>query len=309
MMHRLSFLRSSDVLSLVFLAAITVLELLFAPVLPDWPLYTSANIAIIIAVLFSARMVAVRGERAPIALRIVRDWYLLPLVLLLYMQSSSITFPIHQRDMDQTLIAIDRSVLGVDPTVWIRQFAHPVLTEILQICYSSYYLFFVALFYELYLRTDRHPVELGALLVVYGFYLSFIGYLLVPAIGPRFTLHDFRAIGTELPGLFLTPYLRAFIDSGGGVPAGALDPAQFVHRDAFPSGHTQLTLVAMYLAFHFKTRIRWGLLVVGSLLIVSTIYMGYHYVTDLAAGVLFFLFTIWTGPKVDRWWREGIKNV
>ena len=143
----------------------------------------------------------------------------------------------------------------------------------------------------------------GALLVVFGFYLSYIGYILFPAIGPRFTLHNFQLLGNELPGIFLTPYLREFINAGGGVGSG-VNPMLHVHRDAFPSGHTQLTLTLMYIAFVNRTSIRWSLLVVGSLLIISTIYMRYHYVIDVLAGILLFFVTIYFGKKIHRWWEN-----
>jgi membrane-associated phospholipid phosphatase len=65
----------------------------------------------------------------------------------------------------------------------------------------------------------------------------------------------------------------------------------------------------MYVAFTYKTKIRWWLFTVGSLLIISTVYMRYHYVIDVLAGILFFFFTIWSGKRLNRWWNEGIKKV
>lgn len=303
------FIRSSDVVTFVFVTLLTAVEIIFSFRLVHGAAFIISNALLLTVVYFSARYVHQYNQNANAFIRLFRDWYLIPSILFIYTQSSSISFPIHQRDYDDVLIAIDQTVFSVNPTQWISQFAHPFITEILQIAYSSYYLFFVALFFELYRRNDRKEFYSGAMLVVYGFYLSYIGYLLFPAIGPRFTLHDFFATDRELPGIFFTPYLRQIVNSGGGVPAGIMDPAAFVHRDAFPSGHTQLTLVAMYVAFTFRTKIRWWLLLGGSLLIVSTIYMRYHYVVDVATGVLFFFLTIWSGKKIDAWWNKGIKNV
>jgi membrane-associated phospholipid phosphatase len=297
-MNRFPFLRSADVVTVGFIAALSVLQLFFVQRIDHWYIHLSLNILLSVLIVASARHVHIHGKKSNRLVRLFRDWYLVPNILFIYTQASSIAFPIHGRDYDDVLIMIDRAVFGVDPTRWVSQFAHPIITEILQIAYSSYYLFFIALFYELYRREDHTEFRSGAMLVVYGFYLSYIGYLLVPAIGPRFTLHDFHSTDAELPGLFLTDYLRMIINSGGGVPAGAADPSLFVHRDAFPSGHTQLTLVAMYVAFAAHTRIRWWLFLGGSLLIISTVYMRYHYVVDVFAGFAFFLFTIWSGKKL-----------
>ena len=227
----------------------------------------------------------------------------------IYTQTSSMGHVIHQRDYDNILIELDRWLFGTDPTVWITQFAHPIITEILQLSYSTYYLFFVALFLEYYRRKNLSDFHSGAMMVVYGFYLSYIGYLLLPAVGPRFTLHNFFTLNDDLPGVFLTSYLRELINSGGGVAAGVSNVLDTAHRDAFPSGHTQLTLTAIYLAFSMHSKHRWWLLVVGSLLIISTIYMRYHYAVDVLAGAGFFFITIWSGKKIDRWWNERLKNV
>jgi membrane-associated phospholipid phosphatase len=308
-MKRFPYLTSADAVTLIFVTLLIVVESVFAFRIDRWFVYIPLNIIIAAAIVASARYVHQHGRTKNSFITLFRDWYLVPNILFIYTQSSSIAFPIHGRDYDAVLIMIDRAVFGVDPTLWISRFAHPFITEILQIAYSSYYLFFIALFYELYRREDHTAFRSGAMLVVYGFYLSYIGYMLFPAIGPRFTLHDFSSIDAELPGIFLTDYLRMIINSGGGVPAGAADPSLFVHRDAFPSGHTQLTLAAIYVAFAANTRIRWWLFLGGSLLIISTVYMRYHYVVDVAAGMIFFLFTIWSGKMIDEWWNNGIKNV
>ncbi len=304
-MKRFAYLRSSDAVTLAFLLIVTGVHLLFAPRIPQWYIAVLSNVVLGSAILLSTRSVYRSGAQSNAAVRLFRDWYLLPSILLIYAQTSSIAYPLHGRDYDTWLIAADRWLFGTDPTHWISQFAHPVLTELLQLAYASYYLFFIVLFTELYRRQDHTWFRGGALLVVYGFYLSYIGYMLLPAIGPRFTLHDFSTLDAELPGLFLTEYLRAFINAGGGAPSGAADPLLSVHRDAFPSGHTQLTLVAMYIAFASRARIKWWLLAGGTLLIISTVYMRYHYVTDLLAGLLFFLLTVWSGKRIDAWWNRN----
>lgn len=306
-MKRFSFLRSGDSLTMVFVAAITVVEALFASVIDRAGIYITANILFITAIYLSAQYSAATGGRGNALIIFFRDWYLYAGILYIYSQASAISYPIHGKDFDTALIALDRMIFGTDPTHWAGRFAHPVLTEILQISYSTYYLFFIAIFFELYRRNDRTEFHSNAMLVVYGFYLSYIGYLLVPAVGPRFTLHDFSMTNTELPGLFFTEYLRAFINSGGGIIESLPNPAQFANRDTFPSGHTQLTLTAMYIAFTCRTKIRWGLLVVGTLLIISTVYMRYHYAVDVLAGMLFFLFAVWSGKKIDRLWNKSVQ--
>jgi membrane-associated phospholipid phosphatase len=183
-------------------------------------------------------------------------------------------------------------------------FAHPVLTEIFQVAYFSYYILFIILGVELYRRHAIRDFDMAAFLIVYGFYLSYLGYFVLPGVGPRFTLHDFSALERDLPGLWVTNTLRSIIDAGESIPASHINAINVVQRDVFPSGHTQLTIIVMALGFRFKTNARWLLLVLGSLLIVATIYLRYHYVVDLMGGALLAWFTLWSGDRLEPWWRS-----
>jgi len=307
MKKKVAFLTSADFITIVFLLFISIVEIIFSTAITQWYILVLQNILAITFILTAARYVDLQKESVSPIIRIARDWYPVPGILYIYTQASSIAHSLHGKDYDTLLIAADRWLFGTDPTVWLYQFSHPLLTEILQLAYSSYYLFFLALFYDFYRRNNKQDFYSGGMMIVYGFYLSYIGYMFVPAVGPRFTLHNFLTFDQELPGILFTPYLREIINSGGGISSGALNPLDVVHRDAFPSGHTQLTLTAMYLAFNRKSKHRWWLLIVGSLLIVSTVYLRYHYVIDVIAGVLFFFFTLWSGKRVHRWWEKTVR--
>src|SRR3970040_1614252 len=90
-------------------------------------------------------------------------------------------------------------MFGVDPTVWISQFGHPLLTHIAQIAYFSYYILLLVLGLEIYRRLPIGDFRHAAFMIVYGFYLSYLGYFLMPGVGPRFTLHDFALLGNVFP--------------------------------------------------------------------------------------------------------------
>jgi membrane-associated phospholipid phosphatase len=48
--------------------------------------------------------------------------------------------------------------------------------------------------------------------------------------------------------------------------------------------------------------------VLAGLLIIGTVYLRYHYVIDLIGGALFFLFTVWSGNKIQMWWEGQFKS-
>jgi membrane-associated phospholipid phosphatase len=291
----------ADVVTITYLLFLTVLNLLFHTRVQEWWLLVVVNLAV--SSLIASLSYLAETKKAPLIIGFHR-WYLYPVVLLIFKELYFMIRPIHPVDYDGVLIAADRWLFGTDPTVWLAQVSHPVITEILQIAYWSYYVLFIIVGVEIYRRHTLKSFDKAGFLIVYGFYLSYLGYFLLPAIGPRFTLHDFFAIDQELPGLLLAVPLRDFINAAESIPAGVPNPAEIVQRDVFPSGHTQLSLICVYLAFHFRLRSRWVVASFASLLILGTVYLRYHYVIDVLAGGLFFWFTVWSGHHLETWWNE-----
>ncbi len=294
--------RSYDVVSLVFLFLLSVVNLIFYSRVDEWWILIIANCAVSGGIVF----LAVQYSDFPTKklMRIVRDWYPVGVIVYVFQIVYYMIYPIRGRDYDEILIQIDYWMFGVNPTEWLAQFSFPTLTEFLQIVYTSYYFLFLIAGYEMYRRNLHREFHYFILLVVYGFYLSYVGYFLVPAIGPRFTLHDFHAKNEELPGLFLTDIIRELLNRGESIPPGVANPEDYVHRDVFPSGHAQLTLVLLYAVWMYRLNCRKYLYVIGTLLIFSTVYLWYHYVIDLIASVVFFAVTIGTAPYIVRWWRR-----
>ncbi|MEW6194705.1 MAG: phosphatase PAP2 family protein [Bacteroidota bacterium] len=212
--------------------------------------------------------------------------------------------PIRGVIIDNYLIIIDRFIFGFDPTIELYKISSPLLTELLQIVYGTFFFLPVILGVDLILSDKTNEFKYSTFIIVFGFVLSFIGYLLFPAIGPRFTLHNFATNNIEMPGLFITDMLREIVNSGESIPSGTPNPASVVQRDAFPSGHTQMTLLVMYLSVKFVSRLKLFFLINGSLLIFATVYLRYHYVADLIGGFLFMLLTLLSGKYFYNWWNE-----
>jgi membrane-associated phospholipid phosphatase len=229
-------------------------------------------------------------------------WYLVPLILIFFKELYLMIDPIRGVIYDDTLIAIDRFIFGTDPTVELFKISNPILTEILQIVYGTFFFLPVILGGEFLLNKRMYELDYSTFIIVFGFVLSFIGYFLVPAIGPRFTLHNFSTNNQEMPGILITDFLREIVNSGESIPTGTLNPERIVQRDVFPSGHTQMTLLVMYLSVKFNSKLKYFFLINGTLLIFATVYLRYHYVIDLVGGAVFMLLTLWSGKKIYFWW-------
>jgi len=294
----LARLHAADVLIIGFLLLLCAVNLAFR--VPGWWLMILINGAVVAAICLLAW--ERHATRSPV-LAFVHDWHVAPTVFFTFKELYYIIRPLHGgRDYDDVLIAADRWLFGVDPTRWLAQFSTPWLTEILQIAYTLFYLLFVAVGWELYRRARKDEYNVFMFTCVYGFFLSYLGYFLLPAVGPRFTLHDFAALNRDLPGMFLTPALRWFVNFGGSVPMGVPNAEAIAEtqRDVFPSGHTMMTLVVIVLSMRFRIRFRHAVLVTGALLIIATVYERYHYVVDLIGGAAFMILCILTAGPLYR---------
>ncbi len=236
--------------------------------------------------------------------RVLREFYVIPFVYPMYAQTFVMLPYIRSGLYDQELISLDHALCGVHPTQWLQQFSHPVLTEYFQLCYVAF--FFLPSIHGIILFRGGRFKEFEQLsrMMVFAFFVSYVAYFGFPAVGPRFTLHDFSSMNLELPGLWVTAFLREQVNKGGGVIAGVLDPASVVNRDCMPSGHTMMTLVNIIMTWRFQTRGKWFFTVVGSSLIVATLYLRYHYLVDILAGILCALLMFVLEPRADAWLKS-----
>lgn len=303
-----SSLHSTDCLLIIFWGFLSITSISLYARLESWWVIPSVNTGAVLLVLAMARAARVTGSRV---LRLVHDWSAFPFVIFTFEQLYSIIRAIHHgRDYDQFLIKLDQAIFRANPTQWLANYSHPLLTELLQIAYSLFYAVFLIIGLELYRNRDKARFREFRFTIVYGFLLSYLGYLALPSIGPRFTLHDFSSINTDLPGLFLTPGLRWFVNVFEAIRPGmssAVAQASAL-RDVFPSGHTMMTIVAVVLAYRFRLKVRSFILVNGILLVIGTVYLRYHYVVDLLAGAGLGVFCLLTSMQVQELFRKNLEG-
>jgi membrane-associated phospholipid phosphatase len=223
----------------------------------------------------------------------IRDWYNLLFILVIYLESNKLVHLINPNDVDTLIIQIDRFLfLGNDPTVLMEAFHLPLLTEILQIVYASFYFLPFALCVLIYFKGEKSEFHITASTIMMGFYLSFVGYYLTPAIGPRFTLDHLQNI--PLTGVLLFEYTRSVLDTLEGFT-----------RDCCPSGHTLVAVLTTLLAYRFYRPFRIVATTWTLLLIISTVYLRYHYVFDLIAGLILAVIVYRYGPTLSMRYLFG----
>lgn len=297
----LNNLKAYDLIVVIFYVLLIFINLIFHSRVEGWLFFILINLVIIFFVFALSFLENNRGGKF---WKAIHYWYLAPLILFTFKELYFLIKPIRINDYDQLFIAIDRLIFGADPTIWISQFAHPVLTEILQFVYGLFYFLPIILSLALFKNKRLAALDFAIFMIIYGFFLSYIAYFAMPGVGPRFTLHDFDSINIQLPGIWITNFLREIVNIGESIPAGTLNPAEIVQRDVFPSGHTMITLIIIYLSIKLKSRSRYFLVPIGILLIFSTVYLWYHYVIDLIGGALLMAFSVWSGKYIFNWWQK-----
>ena len=207
---------------------------------------------------------------------------------------------LNPRTYELDLTWIDIAIFGMNPQEWVESIYNPLLTEFLQIAYTSYYFLPIVLFLVLWRRGRYNRAEEVLTAVLLGFWTSYLGYILVPAISPdRWAAETpgMIAYTKELEGLLLA-----------GPIHDTLHALEGKHHDCFPSGHTEMALIVLVYAWRWARRTFWVLLPFGAGLIAATVYLRYHYVVDLVAGALLAWAVVRYTPRWFAWWnaRRGI---
>ena len=297
-LKKIPVLTASDLYILVMLIIYTCFAVIYCNTLDNAPELIILNLscsAIFVGIAFIGKKFA--GQRW---FFLLRRLYIFPFLFLVYSQIQFYIREINPLLYDDILISWDKWLLGVNPTQWLMNISNPVLTEYLQFSYITYFFLPLFLGIEIHFRKSRQAFNDFAGLIVFSLFFSYLLYLIMPAVGPRFFLHDFATTDLELPGIFLAEHFRAFVNWGGGLSPGDINPHLIVNRDCMPSGHTWISLMTIVLAFRNNSRIKYLILVIGSSLIFSTVYLRYHYVVDVIAGITLCLVTLRLEPSIRK---------
>ena len=219
--------------------------------------------------------------------RVFRHWYPLLYVSICYREMSILIPAIRGTDADAWLAHLDFDIWHANPTVWLERIQDRPFTEFLQIVYTLFIPAVLFVAWRFWARREYEEFRFYAFVIATGFLASYIGYFLVPARGPRFELRDLQHV--PLQGMFVFGMLQSSLDR--------LESAAY---DCFPSGHTELVILAWWGSRRLSKPWSWVYFVYAVCIIFSTVYLRYHYTVDIAAGMLLAGVLILATPALYR---------
>jgi membrane-associated phospholipid phosphatase len=274
------------VLTVLFLAGLILLTLFFREQLLLWRSLLLRYL-LWIGLVFVIKLSCQRPEAGRIR-GFIHDFSPLLFIVLIYESLGDLIQYLHP-DIDPSLIRIDFFIFGVHPTLWMERWIVPWFTDLMSFAYVSYYFIPAALVVTLYFNNQKGLHE-SIFVLTLGYYLSFIGYILFPAVGPRYAMTHLYSVTLE--GSILTDLVR-----------DVLNAIEHNKRDCMPSGHTQMVLIVLYLSYRHERLLFYLFFPLICGLILSTVYLRYHYVVDLFAGAFLALVCVVIGPRLYKLWN------
>jgi membrane-associated phospholipid phosphatase len=238
---------------------------------------------------------AAAGRRFAAA-RAIHSFYPLPAVIVIFNLAGPLIGAANPARWDATFAAADLRVFGPLAPAWRAALSRPAwLTDLASILYFSYYVIPVAMGVALYARRRQAEFDELTFGLIATLLASYVGYFLFPTTGPRVPEVDELQV---LGGGAVSAWVRAF-----------LRVAEINQFDAFPSGHTALSLVFLHYGWRMFPRVRAPLALATAGIIFATVYLSLHYVVDLLGGAALALLVTRVVPVARRAFGEGSESL
>jgi membrane-associated phospholipid phosphatase len=217
----------------------------------------------------------------------LRDWLPVGEIIVVFLLLQPIIEAAAPWRLDSMLAAFDARYLAWLVAAWRGAFGRPVaFTDAIYLAYVSYYLLPIAVAAVAW-RRNPDAFERTVFALLLGFYLTFLGYLLLPASGPRLPVAD---EARQLGGSAISGLVRAFLHS-----------AETTTLDAFPSGHTAIAVISGVFGSRLLGRgpaaACWAW---AAAIVFATVYISVHYAVDVVAGLALAAFVLAICPRPER---------
>jgi membrane-associated phospholipid phosphatase len=268
------------VLVLVYLAATASLALAFQSHLPGWGAIALGHVVGAVLVLRAGAAEPPRGR----LLRLLRDFYPLPAMILFYLELSLLTRLTGSEMHDSWVIGLESRLFGFQPSQELhRMWPWWGLSQYLHAAYVSYYFIPLSLSLGLYWRRRWAAFQESLTTLLLAFFSCCLFFIAFPVAGPyhRFGAPDLGPLGGGIAGV-----AHFVIQRGSSVGT------------AFPSSHTAVAVAVWMAALRLSPKLFWLLWAVVPGLAAGTVYGGFHYALDTVVGAAWGVAAGLAGPKL-----------
>ena len=263
----INVLRPPDWVTIFYLLITGVLACIFHKNLRRWGIYVVGRAGIICGLLWLA---FIPKDSLPLPLQILRDWYPIATILIFYLEIPPLTQMVMRKYFDDEIIEWEERLFNGQPSIYLsKRFPSRWLSELLHLCYFSYYFIVVALAAVLYLQGRGEAFHEVVFAEVLTFNLCLIWYILMPVMGPYYKFEKIREHLADRSFFKLVHMILSSAASKG---------------TAFPSSHCAIGVIVVLYAARYHPVAFAILCPFGVGLIVGTVYGRIHYALDAIAG-------------------------
>lgn len=231
-------------------------------------------------------LLAFARAATPRAAGALRDWLPIAIALSGYGWMESVIRVEGGVGRDAWMQAADRFLfLGHDPQDLLAGILWQPMTEWLAFAYSFYALMFPLSLGAALLYGGRAGLREASFAVGGAVLVSYVSYLLVPVKGPML----YRTFDVPLDLYLIAPIKEAMMD------------ATRITWDCFPSMHTCCSVLLAWIAWRHARRLFWVMAPMAASIPLACVWLRYHYVVDVLAGLAFAAVTIGVTTRLRPW--------
>lgn len=279
-------LRPADAVILAALALFSLFAVGARSSVAGWPYLVAKNAAVASAVLVSAAVMP-RVRRLPLAF-LLRTATVALSYAYLFDAVGPLQLILHGRFLDESVLAFEARLFGVQPTLWMEAFVSRPLTEWMMFCYVVYVPLYPILCALLWARRGRAAAEDYFFVLGLANVACDVGFVLFPVASPMYWMPEKYSV--PLHGWLFTwagELIRTKVHFAGG---------------SLPSPHAAAATVMWAMTWKYHRPAFWVLSPVIVSLYVSTAYGRFHYVTDAVAGIATAVLVVLAAPALQNWW-------
>ncbi|HVP35956.1 MAG TPA: phosphatase PAP2 family protein [Terriglobales bacterium] len=272
------FLRPVDRLLTVYLAGLTLILLFFGMGI------ASFNPLIFFNLIFILGLISFSFLREKLGSGFLHFCLSsLPLIaaIYLYKESGRMVHIFYPGWHDNLIINFEMNLFRVLPNFWLERFFSPAVTEILMFAYFIYLPMIPFLCIYFYFKINPQALDQFLFPLILAYLICFLGFFIFPAASPRFVLEG----GRELQG-FIFRKIMLYIEGNGQFQGGS-----------FPSAHCAAGTVMILLSYRFDKKVFAFVCPVILLFFLATVYGRYHYFSDVIAGILIGVASVYLSRK------------